>query len=487
MDGVMREDGVGGVAGSAGGAARRRGLPLSLVILRYFAYVLAATLAVAVAAFVAFAVILNMGVAYPANEGDRALEETSARLAQLASDDPAALDAAIPSCYWWTTFAPDGTRLGGDAPDGKASLSREAAFGGLSVEYGVLSTARYEPVELADGTTCVLAYEYLPQFVSKELRDSLPNPQNVVVAAAVVLFVAALAGIVTRAARVIARKMNPLTEAARRIEGHDLDFSVERSGVREIDDVLGAMDEMRSSLKESLEDQWRSDQERREQMAALAHDLKTPLTVVRGNLDVLLESELPDEERACATDAAAGAARMSDYVRELIDVSRGGAAVFSPTEADVRAFFARVHSQAEALAAAEDVRLTWGEDAQLPETLQMDEALFERAVLNVVANAVEHAPAGSLVEVAVRADESGSVVVEVSDEGPGFSPESLRRACEPFYQGDPARATQGHSGLGLHTAARAATLHGGILHLTNRDPAGARVTLQIPRLSLPTS
>lgn len=178
---------------------------------------------------------------------------------------------------------------------------------------------------------------------------------------------------------------------------------------------------------------------------------------------------------------------MSDYVRELIDVSRGGAAVFSPTEADVRAFFARVHSQAEALAAAEDVRLTWGEDAQLPETLQMDEALFERAVLNVVANAVEHAPAGSLVEVAVRADESGSVVVEVSDEGPGFSPESLRRACEPFYQGDPARATQGHSGLGLHTAARAATLHGGILHLTNRDPAGARVTLQIPRLSLPTS
>lgn len=523
-----------GVTFSGGGVQRRqgRGLPLSLVILRYFAYVLAATFAVAVAAFVAFAVVLNSGMAYPANEGDRALEETSARLAVLTSDDRGALDAAIPSCYWWTVFAPDGTRLGGDAPDSKVDLSREAAFEGLAVDYGLLSTAKYEPVHLADGTTCVLAYEYLPQFVSKELRAALPNPQNLVLVGAMVLFVAALAGIVTRAARVIARKMSPLTDAAHRIEARDLDFSVERSGVREIDDVLGAMDEMRASLKESLETQWRSEQERREQVAALAHDLKTPLTVVRGNLDVLLEGELAGEDRVCAADAAAGAARMGEYVQELIDVSRGGATAFAPVEADVRAFLARVHSQAEALATAEYVRLTWHEGTGLPNTLRMDEGLLERAVLNVVANAVEHTPAGSTVQVDVHAPASltteedartltgsavegsrytparsaveadvdtpvGSMVragtcvdavadglvVEVRDEGPGFSPEALRRGCEPFYQGDPARAASSHTGLGLHIAARAAALHNGTIELANRkeEVAGARVTLRIPR------
>lgn len=466
-----------GVTVSGEGAQRRqgRGLPLSLVILRYFAYVLAATFTVGVIAFVAFALLLNSAVAYPANEGDRAFEETSARLVALTSDDMEALDTAIPSCYWWTVFAPDGTRLGGDAPDHKVDLSREAAFDGLSVEYGALSTAKFEPVQLADGTTCVLAYEYVPQFTSKELRDVLPNPQNLVLGAAALLFVLALGGIVTRAARVIARKMRPLEEAARRIEGRDLDFSVKHSGVREIDDVLGAMDEMRASLKESLEAQWRSEQERREQVAALAHDLKTPLTVVRGNLDVLLEGELPDEERACAADAAAGAARMSAYVRELIDVSRGGAAAFAPVEVDVRAFFARVRSQAETLAAAEDVRLAWHEGADLPETLRMDEALLERAVLNVVANAVEHAPAGSTVEVDVRAGVADGLVVEVRDEGPGFSPEALRRGCEAFYQGDPARVASGHSGLGLHIAAQSAAVE-----LANRtDALGACVTLRI--------
>lgn len=466
-----------------GAATGRRGLPLSLIILRYFAYVLAATFAVGLAAYLAFALVLNMGVAYPANEGDRALEETSARLAVLTSDDEAALDAAIPSCYWWTVFAPDGTRLGGDASDRKADLSHEAAFDGLAMEYGVLSTTRYEPVKLADGPTCVLTYEYLPQFTSKEMRDALPNPQNLVLVTAAVLFVAALAGIVTRAARVIARKMRPLTEAAQRIEGHDLDFSVERSGVREIDDVLGAMDEMRASLKESLEAQWRSEQERREQVAALAHDLKTPLTVVRGNLDVLLEGELPDEERACAVDAAVSAARMGEYVRKLIDVSNGDATAFSPVNTNVHLFLGRIHPQANMLATAKDLQLAWHEDPKLYEaTLRLDEALLERAILNVVANAVEHAPNNSTVEVDVLADDNEELTIIVSDTGPGFSPEALRRGCEAFYQGDPARAAQGHSGLGLHVAAEAALRHGGAVELANRtDSPGARVTLRIPK------
>ncbi|BAK45296.1 cell wall metabolism sensor histidine kinase WalK [Eggerthella sp. YY7918] len=474
MDGVR----VGG-----GAAAGRRGLPLSLIILRYFAYVLAATFAVGLAAYLAFALVLNMGVAYPANEGDKALEETSARLAVLTSDDEAALDAAIPSCYWWTVFSPDGTRLGGDAPDSKVDLSRAAAFDGLAMEYGVLSTARHEPVKLADGTTCVLTYEYLPQFTSKEMRDALPNPQNLVLVTAAILFVAALAGIVTRAARVIARKMRPLTEAAQRIEGHDLDFSVERSGVREIDDVLGAMDEMRASLKESLETQWRSEQERREQVAALAHDLKTPLTVVRGNLDVVLEGELPDEERACAVDAAASAARMGEYVRKLIDVSNGDATAFSPINANVHLFLTRIHPQANMLATAKDLQLAWHEDPKLSETaLRLDEALLERAILNVVANAVEHAPNNSTVEVDVQTSNNEELTISVSDTGPGFSPEALRRGCEAFYQGDPARAAQGHSGLGLHVAAEAALRHGGAVELANRtDSPGARVTLRIPK------
>lgn len=114
----------------------------------------------------------------------------------------------------------------------------------------------------------------------------------------------------------------------------------------------------------------------------------------------------------------------------------------------------------------------------------MDEALVERAVANVAANAVEHAPAGSTVEVRVQAGgEDGALSVSVSDAGPGFSPEALERGCERFYQGDPARAARGHRGLGLHVAAEAAARHGGSVELANREAAdggGARVTLRLP-------
>ena len=423
---------------------------------------------------------------YPANYGDTALAETSARLAELPSDDAEAVDAAVPSSFRWALFAKDGAYVAGDAPERARDDLKAAAFDGLAIAYGGLSTTRYEPVELADGSVCVLTYDYMPQFASKGLRDALPNPQNLLLGGFAVLAVLVLVGIAVRAARVLSRKMAPLADAARRIEERDLDFEVGTSGVREIDDVLGAMDEMRASLKDSLEAQWRSEQAQREQIAALAHDLKTPLTVVRGNVDLLLEGELTDDQRPCAVDAAEGARQMGTYLAALIDATLGDATAFAPVERPLRPLLARLRAQAEALAGCGGAQAAWSEGAGLPEALRMDEALVERAVMNVVANAVEHAPADSTVEVRVRADGAadagGVLAVSVADAGPGFSPEALERGCERFYQGDPARAARGHRGLGLHVAAEAAARHGGSVELANREDAegGACVTLRFP-------
>ena len=94
MDGVR-------LGGARTSGARRRGLPLSVLILRYFAYVLAGVLAAAIAAYLAFAIGVGGSSVYPANYGDTALEETTARIVALEGDDLDAFDAAIPSCYRW--------------------------------------------------------------------------------------------------------------------------------------------------------------------------------------------------------------------------------------------------------------------------------------------------------------------------------------------------------------------------------------------------
>lgn len=76
------------------------------------------------------------------------------------------------------------------------------------------------------------------------------------------------------------------------IGDRNLDFEINYSGVREIDECLVALDDMRYALKTSLQKQWETEQEKNRQMSALAHDIKTPLTVVRGNSELLLETEL---------------------------------------------------------------------------------------------------------------------------------------------------------------------------------------------------
>ena len=454
MDGVRRDARTHGALGASRGRGRR--FPLGALILRYFAYVLAALLALALAAYAAFGLLVGSGTVLLANYGDTALDETSAQLAALPSADADAIDAAVPSAYRWALFSPDGAYAAGDVASGAVDDARAAAFDGLAIDYETFGMTRYEPVTLADGSVCVLVYQYLPQFASKDLRDALPNPQNLLLGALAVLSVLTLVGIAARAARVISRKMEPLADAVRRIEERDLDFEVASSRVREIDDVLAAMDGMRASLKDSLEAQWRGEQAQREQIAALAHDLKTPLTVVRGNVDLLLEGELSGEQRACAADVAEGARQMGTYVSALIDASLGVGASFAPKEARLRPLLERLRAQVEALAAASDV----------------------------AANAVEHAPAGSSVAVDVRADvAAGCLALSVADEGPGFSSEALRRGCERFYQGDAARAARGHSGLGLHVAAETAARHGGSVELANRSAAeggGARATLRLP-------
>ena len=496
MDSVRRDAWTHGANGASRGRGRR--FPLGALILRYFAYVLVALLALALVAYAAFGVLVGSGTVLLANYGDTALDETSARLGELTSADADAIDAAVPSAYRWALFSPDGAYAAGDVAAGAVDDARAAAFDGLAIDYETFGMTRYEPVTLADGSVCVLVYQYLPQFASKDLRDALPNPQNLLLGALAVLLALTLVGIAARAARVISRKMEPLADAVRRIEERDLDFEVASSRVREIDDVLAAMDDMRASLKDSLEAQWRGEQAQREQIAALAHDLKTPLTVVRGNVDLLLEGELSGEQRACAADVAEGARQMGTYVSALIegarqmgtyvsaliDASLGAGASFAPREARLRPLLERLRAQVEALAAASGVRVVWSEGADLPETMLLDEALVERAVANVAANAVEHAPAGSSVAVDVRADvAAGCLALSVADEGPGFSPEALSRGCERFYQGDAARAARGHNGLGLHVAAEAAARHGGSVELANRSAAeggGARATLRLP-------
>ena len=206
--------------------------------------------------------------------------------------------------------------------------------------------------------------------------------------------------------------MRPLAQAAAHIERQELDFEVGRANVREVNDVLAAMERMRVALRESLEARWQAEEAQRAQMAALAHDLKTPLTVVRANAEYLSEEEgLSPDAREAAEAAAEGARRLDAYVRLIIDASRGGGAGVRRERVDAASWANACDEAARRVADAQGVRLeTVREESFVRRAkaapLLCDAVALERAALNLVDNACDHAPAGSTVRLAFACEDA---------------------------------------------------------------------------------
>lgn len=471
-------------------------MPLSFVIARYFAYAFAAVALAWVVAFLLLSSAINMGWVYEASWGPANAAEVGARLSEegdLGRED-------VPTAYRYVVVGADGVVAGADLEGTRLDAAIEAARAALSADPGDVTVEggggglTYASFALSQGGACALVSEYLPQWVSHDLARALPNPQNLMLTVGALGSAAGLALVARRASRVIARKMAPLVEAAERVGQERLDFSVGRTNVREVNDVLAAMDAMRSSLAASLEARWEAERAQREQIASLAHDLKTPLTVLRANADFVSEelagTEVPgggaEELVAAARDIADGTERLDAYVRLLIEASNGangGAGErVSPGE-----LCQRVVDEAGPVVRARGLELVSSVDPAVgdAERPELDRVTLTRAAANLVSNAAEHAR--SRVEVSCSAA-NGSLVVEVADDGPGFSPAALEHGCERLFTDDASRSARDgsrHYGLGLFTTAEAARAHGGSVALANRPGGGAVVTLRVPLTSRP--
>lgn len=338
--------------------SRRLRLPLSFVVGRYFVYVLIGALgAVGVPLMMLYAMLVN-GQVLPANYGPRHLDETVEVLTSREVFDPSVISAAYGYAYFDAADVARAAAAQAEAAEDAASmLAADAAENMADAEIAraaalVLSAATapaslpedptyevdatsaggmyptaYQAVRLRDGSWCVLTSQLLPQWNDRDIRASWPNPQTLMLGIGGVGLVVVIVVVALRASHVLSRKMRPLTEAAEATGAGNLDVAVGSSNVAQIDDVLGAMDRMRTSLKGSLEEQWASEQAQREQVTLLAHKIKTPLTVARGNAELLVEEAeklgLSADARAELEALHAATLEANRCVGRLIAATRG--------------------------------------------------------------------------------------------------------------------------------------------------------------------
>ena len=461
-------------SGRSGSSGSRRGVPLALVIVRYFGYVLVAVALLLIGFWTAFGLMAGSGLVYVANYADEHASDTVAAL-EAGEIEP----ADVPSCYRWCVFDAEGRVLASDmADDDYAAAWATAQDGSTVAGFDGLGGIRQQATAvLPNGNLCALQYDFVPDFTSRTVRDALPDPQTMLIAAFFSLFIVTVALIAVRAARVISRKMQPLADAVSQIERQDLDFAVGSTNVREVNDVLCAMERMRAALADSLQARWAADDARRRQVSALAHDLKTPLAVARWNADLLHETPLDKDQRACVEDMSDSVRRMEGYVRLLVEASQASDPA-AASDVDVAVLAEEARRQARQLCDAGGTALSF--DAVCSGAVRGDANSLVRVIANLVSNAVEHAPAGSQVSVTFDVAED-CLRVTVEDEGPGFSAAALERGKERFFMGSADRnANAGHFGLGLSIVDDIVAAHGGSFEISNRSKGGARCVVKLP-------
>ncbi|MBM6969931.1 HAMP domain-containing histidine kinase [Mordavella massiliensis] len=325
----------------------------------------------------------------------------------------------------------------------------------------------------------VLQYYIGAQYTNEWMNEHLPSPDIllIVLIAAGGIFVCLL--LTTRFAKKLRLQLVPLFEATSEVAKQNLDFEVGHSNIKEFEDVLISFSHMKESLKASLEQQWKAEQMQKEQIAALAHDLKTPLTVIRGNADLISETKLDEEQRLYAEYISSSSEQMQLYIRTLIDISRAATGYqLNMEDIDLPAYVEQLRGQIDALCQTKKIGLQI-EIENLPAVLSADKLLLERAIMNVVNNALDYSPQDSSISISMAGNE-GSLQISVTDAGPGFSQEDLLHAEEQFYMADRSRSSNLHFGMGLFITKSIVRQHGGQLILSNSEKTGgAQVTILI--------
>lgn len=265
--------------------------------------------------------------------------------------------------------------------------------------------------------------------------------------------------------------------AQQRIAGNDLDFTVEYESGDEMGQLTESFEKMRSALLEGNRKLWRQMEQRKALNAAFAHDLRTPLTVLKGYSEILICDG--EDQRILNTAASMRRQinRLERYVETMSSLQKMEDA--EPQYQSVRPedFMAASRQMAEVICEKEGRELdftAWSqcrlEGKQDNVMLCLDQDMVLEVLENLTANAARFAESAVKLEICIR-NNSLSVIVE--DDGSGFTQEALKRGAEPYYSGDGDRSS--HFGLGLYIGKMFCRHHGGDLILENTGK-GARVT-----------
>lgn len=455
---------------------KRNLTPLRNVLVRYLVVCGGGSIVILLVWWGLFMSLIRNGFLLPPVTGAQVCSEARDYAATVTAEtfDPAAID---PLCQYAVLQAGTEHVLQTNMTARQLKKAMNILAGGRQ---WVMAMASYQyVVDMADGARCILQYDYSVPYADPALRGKLPDFQTMYMLLLILLEVLWLALHTHITVKVLAGETRKLTKATAAITAqHPEEIEVSGAKVREFAETLRAMQTMGSQLTASLQSQWKLEQQRAEQTAALAHDLKTPLAIITGNADLLAEDENLTEAQKAQIAAMQRAAEKADrYLQTLRAVNTAETSPQEPMQrVQVQEILTRCANDAKLLCENKNIQFVLNNAMENARTIPAQRQALGRALDNILENAVRFTPAGGTITLDA-VEEGQEIVFTVTDTGPGFSPEALQKAGRELFTTDAARGQ--HWGLGLAAARRTAQTHNGTLTVSNGENGGGKVELRV--------
>jgi signal transduction histidine kinase len=379
---------------------------------------------------------------------------------------------------------PDRSKWGGGPPwmrEGAGSTGRRPPWWPEDEPFPPSDPAtwrRYRPAHFARRIGLVFVAFFLLLFLTSALAVAVVSgvfglqKGHGLLPVAVVLGLLLLIGIVALA-RWLRRLAAPVAEvmaAADKVAGGDYSVRVDERGP-------GEMRRLARSFNEMTERLGTDEQRRRALLADVAHELRTPLSVIQGNTEGMLDGLYPADERHLATvlEETKRMARLLDDLRTLSTAEAGALVLHREPVAPQRLVDEAVEAFASR-AADKDVALSADVAPGLP-GLQADPFRIGEVLSNLLSNAIRHTPSGGTVTVGARRDGDQGIAFRVADTGAGIAPEHLPHVFDRYVKA----ADTGGSGLGLAIARTLVEAHGGEIAADSEPGHGTTIRFTLPR------
>lgn len=279
------------------------------------------------------------------------------------------------------------------------------------------------------------------------------------------------------------KPLHILDEASRKIAQNDLDFQVLYNSEDEMGKLCQSFEIMRASLEDSNRQMWRTMDERKRLNAAFAHDLRTPLTVLRGYTDFLVKY-LPqdkisrDKQILTVTTMSDHIERLENYVTSMNTLQKLEDIMVYPQKVELDAFIVQLRESAEILGKEKDLQVSFLNNVKEGYHV-IDPGIVMQVYENLISNGVRFAKNKLTIDVDIN---QNLFVIRVMDDGSGFGKHELKKVSDPFYIGKTGKLAnaENHFGLGLHICKILCEKHGGSLIIQNNVSGGGSVTAKFP-------